>query len=69
MTKLRPNAVEGEERVADADYTGDDPTRGGREEVVGHVVDRRVLDDDHTLGQRLEDHSLPGQVAGECDDE
>ena len=40
-----------------------------REEVVGDVVDRVVLDHEHALGDRLLDHALPDLIAGERDDE
>ena len=48
----------------------DDVAGGVREEVVRDVVDQRVVDHDHALvADRVEDHALPEQEAGERDDE
>ena len=55
--------------VGDAHDRGDDPARGLREEVLGDVVDRLVLDHEHALRDRLEDDALPDLEAGERDDE
>ena len=66
----------GHEGAYDACYVdaeddgGEDPAGLLREEVVGGVVDRRVLDHDHAFGlDRLLDHALPDLVARERDHE
>src|SRR5947199_64785 len=55
--------------VGDADDRRHDPAGQVAEKVVREVVDLVVLDHDHALGDRAQDHSLPDLVAGERDDE
>ena len=57
-------------RVAEGEDDRDHPARVLRQDVVGDVVDLLVLDPDHALRpERLQDHSLPDEQAGERDHE
>src|SRR5262249_49940663 len=58
------------ERVERSEDGGDHPPERRREDVEVGVVDPAVLDDDRAaLLERVQDHALPDQEAGERDDE
>ena len=70
VAAVRDDAAHHARRVDGQDDRGNDPPGPLREEVVGRVVDGRILDDDHALLlDRFLDHPLPDLVARERDDE
>ena len=64
------NAPKDDERVAAAEHRRDDPAACLREEVVGDVVDLSCPGSrSRPAAEHLEDQALPGEQAGERDDE
>ena len=67
---LADHAAQRADGVETRDDGRNDPTRTGREVVVGEIVDQVVLDHDHAFDlEHLQDDSLPDQEPCERDDE
>ena len=67
---LADRAAQRADGVETRDDGRNDPTRIGREVVVGEIVDQVVLDHDHAFDlEHLQDDSLPDQEPCERDDE